>query len=96
MPRTCRAQLSRMLIALKAEMAFCPLGIDSLGTDGIVSDSNLLTQSIQQLGLAVVHIAFLPGCCRAFCDTLLADKGLQGDQEDCATVVVSKRDSNVA
>lgn len=96
MPRTCRAQLSRMPIELKAEIAFCPLGIDSFDTDGIVSDSNLLTQSIQQLGLAVGHVVFLPGCCCAFCDTLQADKGLQGDKEDCAKVVLSRCDKKFA
>jgi hypothetical protein len=39
-------------------MAFRPPGMDRLAMDGLVSGLNLLAQSIQQLGLAVIHVAF--------------------------------------
>jgi len=53
-----------MTVMMKADITLNPLGVDSLCTDGIVSDSNLLTHLIQQSRLAVIHVAFLPEFCR--------------------------------
>src|SRR5690606_17917278 len=71
-----RPHLCRMTVVVKADVTLYPFGIDSFGTDGIVSDSNLLAQLIQQLGLAVIHVAFLPECCRVCRDNLQARQGL--------------------
>jgi hypothetical protein len=61
-------------------MAFRPPGMDRLAMDGLVSSLNLLTQSIQQLGLAVIPVAFLPECCRVYREHLQARQGLAGRQ----------------
>jgi hypothetical protein len=45
-----------MPVVVKADVALYPFGIDSFGTDGIVSDSNLLAQLIQQPTIKVVLI----------------------------------------
>lgn len=61
-------------------MAFCPASMDRLALDGLVSGVNLLAQSIQQLGLAVIHVAFLPECCRVCREHPQARQGLAGRQ----------------
>ncbi len=62
--------------------ALYPLGVDSLGADGIVSYTNLLAHAIKALGLAVVHVAFLPECCRVYRDHIQARQGLKRHVRD--------------
>jgi hypothetical protein len=50
---------------------------------------------IQQIGLAVINVAFLPRGCRVCCDLSQRNKDLQNDTEFYATGVVWKRDSYV-
>lgn len=62
-------------------MAFCPPGMDRPALDGLVSSMNLLTQSIQQLGIAVIPVAFIPECCRIATTKFRTDKDLQDDKD---------------
>lgn len=50
---------------------------------------------IQQIGLAIIYVAFLPETVAFHATALNRNKDLQDDKEGCATGVVGKRDSYV-
>jgi hypothetical protein len=78
----------------RGAIAFCPPGIDRRSWDGLVSSTNLLTQSIQQLGLAVIPVALSLSAVAFAVSIFRPDKDLQDDKEGYATAVVGKHNSN--
>jgi hypothetical protein len=66
-------------LAMQVDPALGPFAIDSVRSNGIVSDWNRLAYLLQLLGLAVIASEYLPQ--RVPQDTARSGKGLKGDKE---------------
>jgi hypothetical protein len=72
-------QVDAAALAMQVGLALCPFAIDSVRSNGIVSDWNRLAYLLQLLGLAVIASEYLPQ--RVPQDTARSGKGLKGDKE---------------